>query len=110
MDELEPPGAGSPRSPRHPNRRPTKVCARCRKRKIRCDFRIPACTPCEKAASLPCMGYDARQRKEVPRSVTAFLEARVKELEFEIQQMHLLNAPQTSADNGDSTVFAAVPV
>lgn len=53
------------------------------------------------------MGYDARQRKEVPRSVTAFLEARVKELEFEIQQMHLLNAPQTSADNGDSTVFAA---
>ncbi|KAH8806160.1 fungal-specific transcription factor domain-containing protein [Xylogone sp. PMI_703] len=89
MDELEFPESYAQRNPKHPNRRLTKVCSRCRKRKIKCDFKIPACSPCEKAAAFPCMGYDGRQGKEIPRSITTFLEARVAELESEIEELRV---------------------
>ncbi|KAI3010027.1 transcriptional regulator family: Fungal Specific TF [Aspergillus niger] len=62
------------------SRRSTKVCSRCRKRKTKCDFIFPACTPC-KLANLPCLGFDPSSKEAVPRSFVKSLEAQVEELE-----------------------------
>ncbi|RFU25998.1 hypothetical protein B7463_g10342, partial [Scytalidium lignicola] len=56
------------------------------------------------------MGYDGRQGKEIPRSITAFLEARVTELELEIAELRSSkasnwteNAVSTSIDINSSS-------
>ncbi|RAK94375.1 hypothetical protein BO79DRAFT_135010 [Aspergillus costaricaensis CBS 115574] len=69
------------------SRRSTKVCSRCRKRKTKCDFIFPACTPC-KLASLPCLGFDPSSKEAVPRSFVKSLEARVEELEAQLRSFN----------------------
>ncbi|BCS02040.1 Zn(II)2Cys6 transcription factor [Aspergillus luchuensis] len=69
------------------SRRSTKVCSRCRKRKTKCDFIFPACTPC-KLASLPCLGFDPSSKEAVPRSFVKSLEARVEELEAQLRSLN----------------------
>jgi hypothetical protein len=46
--------------------RNVSACNRCRIRKNRCDQRLPACLPCEKAGVV-CVGYDPITKKEIPR-------------------------------------------
>ncbi|KAK8227048.1 hypothetical protein IWZ00DRAFT_366505 [Phyllosticta capitalensis] len=68
------------------NHRITKACARCRHRKTKCDLHFPTCSACARAR-VPCVGYDAVQGKERPRSTVAFLEDRVAQLEIELARL-----------------------
>lgn len=93
MDEIENDAPMDvPHGQRKFNRRQTKACARCRKRKTKCDFKLPACSACEAASALPCMGYNVTLGKAVPRSVVGFLESRAAELELQIERQKLSNA------------------
>lgn len=55
------------------------ACARCRRRKIRCDGKTPKCTTCA-LANAECVGTDGQQ-KDIPRSLVGYLEERVRQLE-----------------------------
>lgn len=46
--------------------RNVSACNRCRMRKNRCDQRLPACAPCEKAG-VKCVGFDPILKREIPR-------------------------------------------
>ena len=56
--------------------RNVSACNRCRLRKNRCDQRLPACAPCEKAKQ-KCVGYDPITKREIPRSYVYHLENRL---------------------------------
>lgn len=60
-------------------RRRVLACARCRKRKLSCDGKVPACTRCIEA-KVPCVGFDSSTQQEAPRSIADFLEAHIAEL------------------------------
>lgn len=63
-----------------------KACARCRKRKIKCDGEWPACSSC-KSALVACLGYDTTLSREVPRSIATHLEGKVGSLEKKIKDL-----------------------
>jgi Fungal Zn(2)-Cys(6) binuclear cluster domain len=65
------------------NPRATRACARCRKRKIKCDFVYPTCGTCA-TAGVDCMGFDSTKGEEQPRSLVTFLENKVAYLEIEL--------------------------
>ncbi|XHG07851.1 hypothetical protein AWENTII_010983 [Aspergillus wentii] len=73
------PPTSSPSRPRH------IACARCRRRKVRCDGILPACTNCAKAG-VEC--FEGNSTWDVSRKRLHYLERRVRELES-LQQ----NAP-----------------
>ena len=60
--------------------RNVSACNRCRVRKNRCDQRLPSCSACQKA-NVPCVGYDALTKREIPRSYVFYLENRLSYLE-----------------------------
>ncbi|KAF2448386.1 GAL4-like transcription factor-like protein [Karstenula rhodostoma CBS 690.94] len=60
-------------------RRRVLACARCRKRKLSCDGKVPACTRCVDAR-VECVGFDSSTQKEAPRSIAGFLEAHIATL------------------------------
>ncbi|KKY13223.1 putative fungal specific transcription factor domain containing protein [Diplodia seriata] len=68
------------------NHRITKACYRCRHRKSKCDLRFPTCSACQRA-NVPCVGYDAVEGRERPRSDVAYLEDKVAQLEIELQRL-----------------------
>lgn len=68
------------------NHRVTKACYRCRHRKTKCDLRFPTCGTCQRA-NVACVGYDAVEGRERPRSDVAFLEDKVARLEIELQRL-----------------------
>ncbi|KAF4311265.1 positive regulator of purine utilization [Botryosphaeria dothidea] len=68
------------------NHRITKACYRCRHRKTKCDLRFPTCGTCQRA-NVPCVGYDAVEGRERPRSDVAYLEDKVAQLEIELQRL-----------------------
>ncbi|GME31786.1 Fungal specific transcription factor [Neofusicoccum parvum] len=68
------------------NHRITKACFRCRHRKTKCDLRFPTCGTCQRA-NVPCVGYDAVEGRERPRSDVAYLEDKVAQLEIELQRL-----------------------
>ncbi|KIX00535.1 uncharacterized protein Z518_10675 [Rhinocladiella mackenziei CBS 650.93] len=60
-------------------------CARCRKRKIKCDRRLPVCTQCE-TTNHQCTGVSTiDSNAHVPRSLVQFLESQIAQWEIEIQ-------------------------
>ncbi|KAF2277038.1 uncharacterized protein EI97DRAFT_307002 [Westerdykella ornata] len=61
-------------------RRRVLACARCRKRKLSCDSKIPACGRCE-SAGVECVGFDSSTQREVPRSLADHLEDRIRQLQ-----------------------------
>lgn len=61
-------------------RRRVLACARCRKRKLSCDGKVPACTRCVDAG-VQCVGFDSSTQQEAPRSIADFLEAHIARLE-----------------------------
>ena len=65
------------------NPRVTRACARCRQRKIKCDFVYPKCGTCL-AAHAECVGFDPSSGQEQPRSAVSFLESNVAHLEIEL--------------------------
>ncbi|KAJ5570330.1 uncharacterized protein N7459_009760 [Penicillium hispanicum] len=92
-------------------RRSTKVCNRCRKRKTKCDFKFPACTPC-KVAGAACLGFDPATRQPVPRSLVKSLEAQVAELEAQMRayQAAPSNVPYLMASEvAQATISVGIP-
>lgn len=104
----------SSRSRRSEKPRVTKVCARCRRKKIRvskalpvfpgscppsaglstyqqCDFKYPTCGACA-LANEDCLGFDtAAQGNTRPRSIASYLEGQVAELEIELSKARTLH-------------------
>lgn len=80
-------------------RRSVLSCARCRRRKIKCDRGIP-CGQCT-AAKADCTGYSSKdQDASIPRSIVQHLEAELAKVEGELARNgHLdeLNASDTLA-------------
>lgn len=58
-------------------------CARCRRRKIKCDKLVPACSRCQAAGSA-CTAFNPRGETEIPRSVVHFLEHEIASLEKDL--------------------------
>ncbi|OKL62197.1 hypothetical protein UA08_02324 [Talaromyces atroroseus] len=79
------------------NPRATRACARCRKRKIRCDLAYPTCGTCA-AVGVDCMGFDATKGEEQPRSLVAFLENKVAHLEIELAKLQCHAAGDQSVE------------
>lgn len=68
------------------NCRATKACARCRRRKGKCDFVFPKCGACV-TAGVSCMGFDAATDKEQPRSLVRYLENKIAQLEVDLSRL-----------------------
>ncbi|KIW38894.1 uncharacterized protein PV06_08719 [Exophiala oligosperma] len=81
--------------------RQSKACARCRKRKIRCDLNYPSCGACFNAGAT-CLGFDSLHGTDKPRSVARHLEERVAALELELAEIKSRNS--NILDNVDSAV------
>lgn len=78
-------GAGSSdqqRARKRPKiRRTTFACARCHRRKIRCDGLKPACSNCVQAKQ-PCNGIlDGESKTVIPRSIAQYLQEKIQEKE-----------------------------
>ena len=66
-------------------RRSVLSCARCRRRKIKCDRAIP-CGQCV-TAKTSCTGYSSKdQDPNIPRSIVQHLEAEIAKIEAELSQ------------------------
>ncbi|KAL4790827.1 hypothetical protein BDV19DRAFT_318478 [Aspergillus venezuelensis] len=76
----------TPRKSSDRNPRATRACARCRKRKIRCDLTYPQCDTCA-AVGIECTGFNSATGKEQPRSLVSFLEEKVAQLELELASL-----------------------
>ncbi|KAH7367961.1 fungal-specific transcription factor domain-containing protein [Plectosphaerella cucumerina] len=59
------------------------ACCRCRQRKTRCDPTLPRCLPCERSGSI-CEYFDATKGRKVGRNYVVKLQAKVRELENEL--------------------------
>uniref|UniRef100_A0A8H7NP73 Zn(2)-C6 fungal-type domain-containing protein n=1 Tax=Bionectria ochroleuca TaxID=29856 RepID=A0A8H7NP73_BIOOC len=62
--------------------RSSTACARCYRRKKKCDGNYPTCSHCERA-KVQCVGLDRGSEIEVPRSLVYYLEELVAQLELE---------------------------
>ncbi|KAH4024681.1 hypothetical protein HBI09_157080 [Parastagonospora nodorum] len=78
-------------------RRRVLACARCRKRKLSCDGKVPACTRCVDAG-VTCLGFDSATQREAPRSLADFLEAHIASLEGPRSLASLQRPSQASAN------------
>ncbi|RII23931.1 hypothetical protein CUC08_Gglean012762 [Alternaria sp. MG1] len=83
-------------------RRRVLACARCRKRKLSCDGKVPACTRCVDA-SVQCVGFDSSTQQEAPRSIADFLEAHIVRLEGQT------STPSTLPSLGQSSATLSSP-
>ncbi|KAH7374376.1 GAL4-like transcription factor-like protein [Pyrenochaeta sp. MPI-SDFR-AT-0127] len=93
-------------------RRRVLACARCRKRKLSCDGKVPACTRCVDAG-VQCVGFDSSTQQEAPRSIADFLEAHIARLEAAHSSALLQPLPRPSAtipSPADSSEPKAEPV
>ncbi|KAF2112536.1 fungal-specific transcription factor domain-containing protein [Lophiotrema nucula] len=61
-------------------RRRVLACARCRKRKLSCDGKVPSCTRCVDAG-VECVGFDSSTQREAPRSIADALERHIASLQ-----------------------------
>ncbi|KAK6387085.1 hypothetical protein LTS17_000351 [Exophiala oligosperma] len=73
-----------------PTRRVVKACARCRRRKAKCDGKYPKCGACA-SASVECTGYDSLAGTLKPRSEVADLESRIQQLESRLEAVKSTN-------------------
>ncbi|KAB8339200.1 hypothetical protein FH972_022134 [Carpinus fangiana] len=62
------------------------ACARCRKRKSRCDPGLPRCHQCERTGSV-CEYFDASKGRMMPRTYIIQLQEEVKRLERELAEV-----------------------
>ncbi|KAI8942189.1 hypothetical protein NX059_000276 [Plenodomus lindquistii] len=71
-------------------RRRVLACARCRKRKLSCDYKVPSCTRCVDSG-VQCVGFDSSTQQEAPRSIADFLEAHIARVDA-LRKQALLQA------------------
>ncbi|KAF4534013.1 uncharacterized protein LTHEOB_3626 [Lasiodiplodia theobromae] len=75
------------------------ACERCRKRKNKCDGKLPECSTC-KRAGVPCVVLDRLTYREYPRGYVDDLEADVQRLKARIHELEQeANALRASARN-----------
>lgn len=68
--------------------RPVAACSRCRKAKVKCDGKLPACSACEKVGKASsCSGANDEFAKGKERSYVASLEGYCEKLEQEIASL-----------------------
>ncbi|KAI1374164.1 fungal-specific transcription factor domain-containing protein [Hypoxylon crocopeplum] len=92
------PVAGRSSASKRPRRRATYACARCHRKKIRCDNRKPACSNCVKN-NAPCLGIlNGETKTVVPRSVVQYLQDAIAQKELELQQRQVLLESQDTPD------------
>ncbi|ERF69395.1 hypothetical protein EPUS_05940 [Endocarpon pusillum Z07020] len=77
--------------------RNVSACERCRKRKNRCDQRLPACAACSKVG-LRCVGIDPITKQEIPRSYVFYLETRLAYFESLLVANHIAFEPPDAFD------------
>ncbi|KAH8657935.1 hypothetical protein BX600DRAFT_61505 [Xylariales sp. PMI_506] len=68
------------------SRHSSRVCARCKKRKIKCDSGYPSCSACTKARAI-CRGSGPADREDLPRSLVRALEDQVAQLERQVAEL-----------------------
>ncbi|OJD29891.1 pyrimidine pathway regulatory protein 1 [Diplodia corticola] len=78
----QPPSSDPQRARKRPKiRRTTFACARCHRRKIKCDGLKPACSNCVQAKQ-PCNGIlDGESKTVIPRSIAQYLQEKIREKE-----------------------------
>lgn len=81
-------------------RRTTFACARCHRRKIKCDGLKPACSNCVQAKQ-PCNGIlDGESKTVIPRSIAQYLQEKIQEKELLLKKLGVDtdsdNAPQVA--------------
>ncbi|KAF2269994.1 hypothetical protein CC78DRAFT_507565 [Lojkania enalia] len=76
-------------------RRRVLACARCRKRKLSCDGKVPACTRCMDAG-VDCVGFDSSTQREAPRSIVDALERHIANLDKLARQGASFPSPAAS--------------
>ncbi|RFU32286.1 hypothetical protein B7463_g4066, partial [Scytalidium lignicola] len=81
-----------------PRFRATSACARCYKRKKKCDGKHPACSGCVRAG-VECVGIDREKVGEVPRSVVQFLEQSIASLEVEREHLRITEQPYAATNS-----------
>ncbi|POS84798.1 hypothetical protein EPUL_002555 [Erysiphe pulchra] len=80
--------------------RPIAACSRCRRAKIKCDGKLPACSACEKAGyAKSCASPIDKSVDGNEKSYVACLESRIRELE---EKISLSLSPATSTSVKDS--------
>ncbi|RKF56971.1 Positive regulator of purine utilization [Erysiphe neolycopersici] len=81
--------------------RPIAACSRCRRAKIKCDGKLPACSACEKAGyAKSCASPIDKSVDGNEKSYVACLESRIRELE---EKISLSISPATFPKIRDST-------
>ncbi|KAF2142768.1 uncharacterized protein K452DRAFT_225997, partial [Aplosporella prunicola CBS 121167] len=104
---MHPPASASPdssasieaqRARKRPKiRRTTFACARCHRRKIKCDGMKPACSNCVQAKQ-PCNGIlDGESKTVIPRSIAQYLQEKIAEKEAYLQKLGLDTESDPSA-------------
>ncbi|KAF2501283.1 hypothetical protein BU16DRAFT_613202 [Lophium mytilinum] len=66
------------------------ACQRCRRRKQKCDLKIPSCSNCE-SALVQCLTYHAGKHTEIPRNYVSELESQVEKLNRENRELRARN-------------------
>ncbi|KAH7000908.1 fungal-specific transcription factor domain-containing protein [Ilyonectria destructans] len=66
--------------------RSSYACARCYRRKKKCDRGYPSCSQCT-SAKARCIGLDRGSEAELPRSLVSYLEELVAQLELERESL-----------------------
>ncbi|KAL4808374.1 fungal-specific transcription factor domain-containing protein [Aspergillus unguis] len=66
----------------------TQACDRCHRRKTRCDRRIPRCSACERA-NVSCLHTDKLNSLSYPRAYIDSLEATIRRVQSEKEQLEL---------------------
>lgn len=89
------------------NPRASRACARCRKRKIKCDFVYPRCGTCA-TAGVDCLGYDTLTGEEQPRSRVTFLENKIAQLELELASLQGRSAGEEGIEHEDTIQLPVV--
>ncbi|KAF2427826.1 hypothetical protein EJ08DRAFT_332714 [Tothia fuscella] len=74
------------------------ACQRCRRRKQKCDLKLPNCSNCE-GAHAPCLTYHSGKGAEVPRNYVTNLETQVEKLQKEIQELQSQRQPNLISGN-----------
>ncbi|KAI8304579.1 Positive regulator of purine utilization [Colletotrichum sp. SAR11_59] len=105
-----------------PSRQPRRTarlrlaCARCQRRKIRCDGQLPACNNCKKA-SVACIDGESVRLKDLPRAQISNLKDRIRWLESIVRDrcpdVDLAQGPSSDLDmdaDGDDTFVAETTV
>ncbi|QKX53699.1 uncharacterized protein TRUGW13939_00779 [Talaromyces rugulosus] len=85
--------------------KPSKGCANCRKRKIRCDLTEPSCLQCQRAR-FSCPGYRnlmelnfRDQSQDVVQKAHTKIESRISSAKWKSQDLRYKRLPSTSSDS-----------